>query len=424
MTLTAEIAAQDKTYTEAVVRGDYDLYVGNLFGKYDNVRVYWEDQLTRFMLRPYITKLVGEKRKQQEGVRIVDLGCGAGQGFDILTKIDKRDLELDLHRDRVLSPSDVDQYLGLDLSHAMVDKGNQLFADKSNIHFRQADLRDGLAAIQNDEQPFDIYFSSYGSFSHLTTEHLKGLLLDICSHAKNGSLIVLDLLGRYSIEWPCYWSVNPNNQGAYQDYSMSYLNTEFGLNGDVDHFPMRYWTGQELEQLVNELAMESDGVPTMLEKYDRSIMVGRHVDTSEYNPHVTPIRRVVNQLHEDYMRTDLNQLIVDRKSFPKHSDPQVNEFFDGLVKDWNLLVKFCERRLRKNVSTVELRGWSEYSASLQFAMMTLDRVINDTGWMWNGDPRANIIEPQLGYALRSLESSQQKGLGCAHGLIAVLQVKK
>lgn len=81
MTLTAEIAAQDKTYTEAVVRGDYDLYVGNLFGKYDNVRVYWEDQLTRFMLRPYIAKLVGEKRKQQQGVRIADLGCGAGQSW-------------------------------------------------------------------------------------------------------------------------------------------------------------------------------------------------------------------------------------------------------------------------------------------------------------------------------------------------------
>lgn len=27
----------EKSYTEAVTRGDYDLYVGNLFGKYDNV---------------------------------------------------------------------------------------------------------------------------------------------------------------------------------------------------------------------------------------------------------------------------------------------------------------------------------------------------------------------------------------------------
>lgn len=85
-------------------------------------------------------------------------------------------------------------------------------------------------------------------------------------------------------------------------------------------------------------------------------------------------------------------------------------------------MKFCERRLKKNVATVELKGWSDYSPALQFAMMTIGRVINDTGWMWNGDPRANIIEPQLGYALRSLESSLQTGLGCGHGLIAVLQL--
>jgi hypothetical protein len=56
--------------------------------------------------------------------------------------------------------------------------------------------------------------------------------------------------------------------------------------------------------------------------------------------------------------------------------------------------------------------------------MTVDRVINDTGWMWSGDPRANVIEPQLGYALRSLEASLQQGLGCGHGLLAILKITK
>ncbi|XTZ20605.1 MAG: hypothetical protein ACQZ3M_03970 [cyanobacterium endosymbiont of Rhopalodia fuxianensis] len=35
-----------KTYTQAVQEEKYDLYIGNLFGKYDNVYIYWEDQLT------------------------------------------------------------------------------------------------------------------------------------------------------------------------------------------------------------------------------------------------------------------------------------------------------------------------------------------------------------------------------------------
>ena len=56
--------------------------------------------------------------------------------------------------------------------------------------------------------------------------------------------------------------------------------------------------------------------------------------------------------------------------------------------------------------------------------MVIDRVINDTEWMWYGEPRANIIEPQLGYALRSLESNMQKGLGCGHGFIVILKVNK
>ncbi|MFQ5753577.1 MAG: class I SAM-dependent methyltransferase, partial [bacterium] len=79
---------------------------------------------------------------------------------------------------------------------------------------------------------------------------------------------------------------------------------------------------------------------------------------------------------------------------------------------------------KQNISLLDLDGWSEFSTPLQFALMTIDRVINDTGWMWYGEPRANIIEPQLGYALRSLEANMQRGIGCGHGLIAILQIRK
>ena len=68
--------------------------------------------------------------------------------------------------------------------------------------------------------------------------------------------------------------------------------------------------------------------------------------------------------------------------------------------------------------------WPEYSNHLQFVLMNIDRVIADTGWMWYGEPRANIIEPQLGYALRSLEINMQKGIGCGHSMVAILKVTK
>jgi hypothetical protein len=39
-----------------------------------------------------------------------------------------------------------------------------------------------------------------------------------------------------------------------------------------------------------------------------------------------------------------------------------------------------------------------------------------------GDPLANIVEPQLGYILRNLESDLQQGLGAAHGVLAIFEL--
>jgi len=58
-----------RTYTEAVKRGDYDQYTGNIFGKHDNVRTYWEDQLTRSVLRPFLSKLVTHRQNQGKKLR-------------------------------------------------------------------------------------------------------------------------------------------------------------------------------------------------------------------------------------------------------------------------------------------------------------------------------------------------------------------
>jgi len=41
-----------------------------------------------------------------------------------------------------------------------------------------------------------------------------------------------------------------------------------------------------------------------------------------------------------------------------------------------------------------------------------------------GDIRADLIEAQLGYALRSLEMGLQNGTGVGHGLVAVIRVNK
>lgn len=431
----AELSGADETlttYADAVQRGDYDTHIGNLTGKHDNVRSYWEDQLTRLTLRPHLANLVERKRDTGEKVRIVDLGCGAGQGFELLTKIDKRDLDLGLFHQRVLGVDNVDCYLGVDLSESMVNRGNQLYAENPAMRFIQGDLNEGLTPVAN-EDPFDLYFCAYGSLSHITSDSLAKLLTQIADHATDGSLVVMDLLGRNSLEWPEYWDVKQEVE-PYYEYSMSYLyrdlNNQIAPGVDVERFPMRYWTGDEIDLLVNTVnsavAEQGDLAATfkLHKKFDRSIFVGRHIDTNEYNTNLKPMRRLVNRLHEDYMRTDLAQLFWEPKYIPPHADERVNEFFQELMFSWNTLIDFAQERLQKNISLANMNGWDQFAAPLQFAIMTVDRVINSAEWMWYGDPRANIIEPQLGYALRNLEHNLQRGLGCGHGLVVILEVQK
>lgn len=409
------------TYRDAVTRGDYDLYTGNLYGKHDNVRIYWEDQLTRLVLRPFLSTLMNRQQPNRGKVRILDLGCGSGQGYDMVTRIDRGDLDLSLIHDRVIPEDAIELYLGLDLDEAMVAKGCDNYVHRPQVRFRQADLRDGLRAIRDQVQPFDLYLSAYGALSHLTSDHLHSLLTDICQHGRHGSLVVLDLLGRNSVEWPQYWSATTEAE-KWRQYSMSYLNPHAGADDEIETFPLRFWTGAEIEVLLDEIRTPGGARLKLLKKLDRSIMVGRHVDTGEYNPRLKPMRRTVNRLHEDYMRTDLDKLCFDLASLPSHPDPEVNAFFAEMITSWNTLVEFCQLRLTRNVSLPELDDWASYSTPLQFALMTMDRVIDSTEWIWYGDPRANVIEPQLGYALRSLETNLQRGLGCGHGLLVVAQI--
>jgi SAM-dependent methyltransferase len=412
----------EKTYTQAVQEGKYDLYVGNLSGKYDNIRTYWEDQLTRIALRPFLRELVERRRQQNRGLRIVDLGCGSGQGYEIVTKIDNRDLNLGLQHKRVLPKDDIDLYLGLDISQAMVEKGKALFRNKPHIKFAQQDLREGLGKHKSQEPAFDVYYSSYGSLSHLSREGLVSLLGDICEHSVDGSIVVLDLIGRNSIEWPDFWSAKTEVEKV-REYTMSYLYPESERkHRDIEKFPIRFWTGEEVQELAKELSQDTGVEVEIAKLMDRSILVGRHVDTKEYNSQIKPLRSLCNSLHEDYFRTDLQQLLIDPNIIPDH--PQVSPFLRHLVESWNILVEFCRHRLFHNISLTELERWDEFPKSLQFALMTMDRVIADVGWMWYGDPRANIIEPQLGYALRTLEYEMQQGMGCGHGLVAILKIKK
>lgn len=407
----------EKKYTEAVSQGHYDFYRGGLSGKHDNVRIYWEDQMRGIVFRPYLRALVERKKKAGGKVRIADIGAGTGESLRLLTSWIRSDADRGLHQVRILPYEIIDAYMGCDLNKAMVAHGNRSYAKRSNVIFQRGDFSKGFPF--KDEQPFDIYFSLYGSFSHIDDQAMERLLTEIVEHAGKRALIVGDWLGRHSIEWPCYWDESADGM---LDYSMSWLPTVAESTDEPEHFSMRFWLGSEIQSLVARVAKKTKTQIKILELYDCSTFVGRHVDTGEYNDCVSPVRFAVNQLHESNVRTDLSKLKVDVVPVAEHDE--LNSYFANLKFCWNSLVEYCQRRMEKQHHPVRTKHWRSFPPGLQMAMMTLDRVIDTVSWIRMGDSRANIIEPQLGYALRNLENEFQKGAGCAHALVGIFEICK
>jgi SAM-dependent methyltransferase len=409
----------ERTYAETVARGFYGKDAGGLSGKYDNVRAYWEDELTRATLRPLVQERVLACRAKGRGVRILDLGCGAGQGYELLTRIDQSGLDMhDQHR-YVLPPGQVDLYMGIDLSEAMIAQARENYRGLPGVRFEQADLREGLGAARS-EPPFDIYFSSYGALSHLDGDGLRRCLGHVLRHGRHGAVVVLDLMGRFSPEWPAYWSARSEEEKV-RPYSMSYLYPESQRrNGEVERFPLRFWSGDEIHALCADLR-EGGASLRVVELLDRSVFVGRHVDTGEYGTCLPPLRSLVNRLYEQNVRTPIERMRVAYR--PVEGADDLNRFFARVATCWNVLVDFTVERLRATrVQLTQMEGWRNFPAPLQMALVTLDRVVDSVAWMDVGDVRANVLEPQLAHVLRRMQEQLQEGRGCGHGLLALLQV--
>jgi len=405
----------DDTYRRAVAAGSYSVYQGNLSGKFDNVRLYWEDQFTRRILLKPICGLLERRRKP---LRVLDLGCGSGQGYEILLRLERDTLNLTARHDWILKEGDID-YTGVDLCEAMVAQGRHNYGDNAQVRFGQQDLNEGLGRHAR-EAPFDLYFSSYGSLSHLTREPLVNLLAEAVRHGHSGSLVVLDLVGRYSIEWPQYWSTGTEEE-KYRDYSMNYLHLgDPEAMAKAEHFPLRFWSGEEIPELLSEAEARAGRRLRAVEVADRSLLIGRHVDTRHFNPKLHPWRGVVNSLLEDDRRTDLKALLVPENAIP--AGGPVTAFLREFIRCWNFLIEFTRRQTEKPQTLADIEDWSSLPAPLQFALMSVDRVIGNVGWMHFGDPRANIIEKQLAYLLRGLERRMQQGLGAGHGLVVVAEI--
>jgi hypothetical protein len=321
----------------------------------------------------------------------------------------------------------IKEYVGLDINQDLLKQAETHYGHIPKVRFIRDDMSEGLPASIMDEEPFDVYFSSFGTLSHFDHPQTLKLIADIWSHAPDGALFIGDWLGRYSYEWQDLWH-QPVGEEYFMDYRISYIYPEEERdNAEVAVFPLRLVTQDEVVAMIDEAEKVRGTRIKPISFFDRSILIGRHMDTGDYNSNCPKLRGAVNSLFEGYVRTDLETLLVDYA--PRTGFDHLNNFFEMLFICSNTLVKHTINVLSEYDSEAgELHGISDplpfYPGPLKEAMQTMRRVIEGVGWLRWGDVRANVIEPHLGYSLRKLEMDLQPGIGVGHGLVGIFEIQK
>ncbi len=404
--------AEINAYNEALKSGLYQKPTG-LLGKYDNVRRFWEDEELGLYLRPYLEQLVARKRERGRRLRILDLGCGSGDGLEFITNISSKSL-ISKHDTEIIEPDMLELYQGIDINVGLLTQAREIYDHRQNACFIQSDFNDFDA-----EEPYDLYLANYGTLSHNTDEQTVGLLTNIARQSQDGALIIVDWLGRYSYEWQTLWTKDISHN-QWMNYVISYLPSVDGEKPpELTYFPLRIMGRGEALHIYQQVKDKTGGVITLCNLADRSSFVGRHMDTSQYNPHCQPLRRLVNSLFEPNVGTNLDEVLIHY--VPRDGFTEVNAYHQRFADCWNYLVTYTKALLEGSKPPEAL---AEMPLPLRRLLSTMKGVVRVAAGMEIGNARASLVEPQLGYCLRELEMRLQQGRGCGHGLVAIFEVVK
>jgi SAM-dependent methyltransferase len=403
-------------YESAVKHGFFGVYKSGLFGKKDNVRKCWEDVSIKMSIRPAIKRILERKKR----IRILDLGCGSGEGVQLLTHIPLSDPVKTINREFVITKEDIELYKGVDTSPAMVEQGRHNYSNLPQIEFVQGDLSEGFPFMK--DEPYDVYFSSYASESHLTFNELERLTREIFSHISGKGYMVFDLFGRNSPEWPKYWGKDCHTA---LPYTMAYLSPPQEQSSEkTEWFDVTYWTGEELVGLIETAAKSVKVKTSIITMRDRSIFVGRHMDTSLFKNQSHQTRVAVNRLFDHDYRGRINGLNIDinyleeTKAANQEGWKRIRDYYN----QWQTVVSVLNALMCNNNAEVKKiiesspAGIADELKMLAWLYRNADRFPAVDFW-------ASVMGPQVACVLRNLEFSLPQGLGCGHGLFCVVEVE-
>jgi SAM-dependent methyltransferase len=179
------------------------------------------------------------------GGALLDLGCGDGLAAR-------------------LAGTRLTRYLGIDLRPAA-----------TGLPTLAHDLRDGLGPV--GRRPFDVYLGSFGIASHFSPDELQRLLSQIARHGRRGSLVAIEALGLYSLEWPRLWGTPAGVPRT----------VPYRLGADV---PVHPWAPIELFERFRAAGIEP------LVARDRTLQAGPKLAESRYWPGLPSVRAALASL--------------------------------------------------------------------------------------------------------------------------------
>jgi SAM-dependent methyltransferase len=242
----------------------------------DWVKRAWEEPAFRRHLDAALRRAHGLGMRAD--LDVLDIGCGTGVALDLLLGTPA------LAGD----PLSLARATGLDLDTALLAIAEQRFAGDARFRFVRGDMSDAP-----DTGPHDLVLSSGVPFSHLEAPVLERALARLATVAvapgtddPRIALLVVDVLGRYSLEWTSCWD------RTRWDYRMNF----FATDADVNATPMTTWDGPGLRATIERAAGAAGARVADLALVDRSLAVGRHTMTGEYTPHLPRLRDLVDGL--------------------------------------------------------------------------------------------------------------------------------
>ncbi len=350
----------------------------------DRVKVEWEEPFSEGLCGDVIAAI-----GPRPTLRVLDVGCGTGDGLALLSRLSQK-------HPRLVTAL---EYVGLDVDDDMVDTARAVHAGRDDAEFIRGDVREGVPT-----DPFDVYLSCGVPYSHLTTDELNSALVQIFSTIRRNrtySAVVIDVLGRYSLEWVRNW------EASRWPYRMSFFESDKAASPTQ----MSFYCSDELGSVVDRAAAKAGCEVTGSAFYDRSVTVGRHTTTGEFNESLPPYRTLVNKLLDPDEVLDPCELLFYPELGP--APARVLRFFEHFSSAWNALVLDALGRRQQSIGNRarRRRGLGRQATAVDFGVIAEPT-----------DFEAWVSGPALARELQHLEASMQGGLGAAHSLTAVVLV--